>query len=458
MGVLWLVAAAIATLLPGAADASDFVLVRPGDVHAEAKYLGAGQGFARWAQPTIRWYYNPAHASAPFTDVVETVALIEDVMAEWEGVSGIRFQFQGLTTRAPTDWDDGVTVVGWNQSGHGSFGGGVADAPWEVYISLGYWPMFEGFVAIDPSFCPPTWPAVEREFVFRHLMVHELGHLLCLGHSDNPNSVMYAGPYNGVQPVRPDDIAGVQALYGLPRELRLPSPLEIPPVDPGVTVNGSYFAVGTNWDDLTIVTEIDDATPDQLLFVWWSATNLPFGEMRHYLVDPYGFPQRLIVGENQWMSVASGTSLQDIAIVKTLPGTWQFVLTIENATIVTFPIPVNTTVEWNQAPTGSLILTPWSGLAPHTATIAMTASDPEGGPVMAVWHVPGQEEWSQPAVGTTSHTVTVAEPGVYDVFIELSDDWERYPLAGEGFRKLLHAQIWAYETAPDPRRPDGRLP
>jgi hypothetical protein len=77
---------------------------------------------------------------------------------------------------------------------------------------------------------------------------------------------------------------------------------------------------------------------------------------------------------------------------------------------------------------------------------------------MAVWHVPGQEEWSQPAVGTTSHTVTVNAPGVYDVFIELFDDWERYPLAGEGFRKLLHAQIWAFETLPDPRRPDGRFP
>ena len=457
MRVLWLVSVAVAALMPPA-EASDFALVRPGPDLRQAKYLGAGQGFARWSPPTIRWYYNPARASEPFTDVAATVGLIEALMAEWEGVAGIRFQFQGLTTRSPIDWDDGVTVIGWNPSGHGSYGGGVADAPWEVYVGLGYWPMFEGFVAIDAAFCPPSWTGAEREFVLRHLIVHELGHMLCVGHSDNPNSVMFAGPYNGMQSVRPDDIAAVQALYGPPRELRLPNPLATPPIDPAVTINGFYFAVGTGVDDLTTISEIDDATPDELLFVWWSATNLPFGEMRHYLVDPYGFPQRLIVGENHWTSMSSVASLQQIAIVKTLPGTWQFVLTIEDATILSFPIPVSTTVAWDQAPAGSLTLTPWSGLAPHTATIAMTATDPEGSPVTAVWHVPGQEEWSQPVAGTTTHTVTVNEPGVYDVFIELYDDWERYPLAGEGFRKLLHGQIWAYETVPDPRRPDSRLP
>jgi hypothetical protein len=137
MGVLWLVAAAVATFLLSAEDASDFVLVRPGDVQSEAKYLGAAQGFARWRQPTIRWFYNPDNASEPFTDVAATLELIDELMAEWEGVSGIRFQFQGLTSREPTDWEDGVTVIGWSSSGQGSFGGGVADAPWEVYISLG---------------------------------------------------------------------------------------------------------------------------------------------------------------------------------------------------------------------------------------------------------------------------------------------------------------------------------
>ena len=457
MRTFWMVVMAVAALAQGAA-ASDFVLMRPSQGPSDTKYLGSGEVFARWQASAVDWYYNPANASPPFTHVTGTVGLIQQAMAEWEGVSGVRFRYRGLTDHAPDNWDDGMNVIGWQEHDQGGYGGGVADAPWDVYVALGYWPMYDGFVSINPAFCPRYWSAPEREFVFHHLMVHELGHMLCVGHSDNPNSVMFAGPYNGVQSVRPDDIAIVQALYGPPRELHPPSPLEIPQDDPGVIVNDTYFAVGTDWDDLTIVTEIDDDTPDEMLFVWWAASNLPSGEMRHYLIDPYGFPQRLLVSDNQWPNVASGNTMQEVRIVKTLPGTWQLLVTIEDATVVSFPIPVNTTCVWNQAPSGTLTITPSSGVPPLTARVRITATDPEGDPVTAVWHVPGQEEWSEPVTDPISHFVTVTEPGTYDVFIELTDDWERYPGAGRGYRRLLHATIWAYEELPDPLRPLRRFP
>ena len=448
----------LAAALAPAAAADDFVLICPSCDPAETKYLGPGEVFARWQPAAIDWYYNPANASAPFDHVAQTVALIQELMAEWEGVCGIRFRYRGLTDRAPDDWEDGITVIGWQEHDAGGYGGGVADAPWDVYIALGYWPMFDGFVSINPAFCPRGWPALEREFAFRHLMLHELGHMLCLGHSDNPASVMYAGPYNNVHSVRPDDIAAAQALYGPPRHLRLPPPLAIPPVDPGVIVSDFFFAVGTSFDDLTVLTEIDETTPDEMLFIGWTATGLPTGEMRHYLVDPYGYPNRLLVGWNEWQNVASTTSMQIIPILKTLPGTWQLIVTIGDGTVVRFPIPVTAETEWNQAPTGTLRLTPPSGLPPLTSRVRITAEDPEGDPITAVWHVPGQEPWSEPVTGPISHFITVPGPGVYDVFIELWDDWERYQGAGTGFRTLLHATLWAYEPTADPRRPSGRLP
>jgi hypothetical protein len=52
--------------------------------------------------------------------------------------------------------------------------------------------------------------------------LHEIGHALGLGHSDDPTSVMY--PYYRLQTaLTPDDIAGIQALYGPPSSTAPPA-------------------------------------------------------------------------------------------------------------------------------------------------------------------------------------------------------------------------------------------
>ncbi len=45
--------------------------------------------------------------------------------------------------------------------------------------------------------------------------VHELGHILGLGHSQDPNAVMYASIGEGVvkRDLQQDDINGIQTLY-----------------------------------------------------------------------------------------------------------------------------------------------------------------------------------------------------------------------------------------------------
>ncbi len=53
-----------------------------------------------------------------------------------------------------------------------------------------------------------------REFDFETVMLHEIGHSLGLAHSEVPGSVMY-GDYTGARrELRPDDIAGIQYIYG----------------------------------------------------------------------------------------------------------------------------------------------------------------------------------------------------------------------------------------------------
>ena len=50
---------------------------------------------------------------------------------------------------------------------------------------------------------------------FFGVALHEIGHVLGLGESSDPGSVMY-GTYNGVTSLSADDIAGIQAAYSAP--------------------------------------------------------------------------------------------------------------------------------------------------------------------------------------------------------------------------------------------------
>ncbi len=70
-----------------------------------------------------------------------------------------------------------------------------------------------------------------------NVALHEIGHLLGLSHSQDTNAIMYAYYGEDRNDLRPDDVAGVQSLYGAP----VAAPLAI---SPGERVSGHLPQTG----------------------------------------------------------------------------------------------------------------------------------------------------------------------------------------------------------------------
>lgn len=164
-----------------------------------------------WSGGVIPWKYNPASQPAILsTDA--WLALITRTMAQWEKACQVHFAYQGLTS-TPTIVDDGVNVVGWSTT-LTSYG-----AAWQYARGNALVP--EDVVLLSPSDLQTNewWTRIVRyEDVIEGVLLHELGHLLGLQHSDQPASVLYANPYHPehgyMRQLRPDDRAGCAALYG----------------------------------------------------------------------------------------------------------------------------------------------------------------------------------------------------------------------------------------------------
>jgi hypothetical protein len=90
------------------------------------------------------------------------------------------------------------------------------------------------------------------------MFLHELGHLLGLGHSDRPASILYANPYHPergyMRNLKGDDIAGCVALYGASGKARtaLAMPLRSVLADPNLLPGESVRIVVTDAENLDL--------------------------------------------------------------------------------------------------------------------------------------------------------------------------------------------------------------
>ena len=146
--------------------------------------------------------------------------LINDCLNIWDAPSG----FTNLGYVA-----DGNVNAGASQASGGHLGD-IRVAAWSIVttgvLAHAFFPNTEatlgpgGTIGGDVHIDERTWVdnpnATSGQFDLFTIMLHELGHSLGLGHSSDSSSVMFANYQGGRRALSPDDIAGIQAIYGVP--------------------------------------------------------------------------------------------------------------------------------------------------------------------------------------------------------------------------------------------------
>ena len=442
-------------------------------------YLGMDVTFGRW-NSAIVWAYNPTGAPEPFTDRDRFVELLKEAMAEWEGVSGITFEYQGINTDLTDVDDDNVVAVYWDAISASAMAGpsrswttdGGEPATSTSAAVLGYDPYTDGSIQINNS-TSKDWTSgnttAMAENSLRGTLVHEVGHLIGLGHSDNPVSIMYANPYNGVLHLLDDDIAAAQAFYG-----QSSSPSTVAAYSPPTTTGTSPFTEAIfylnpegssvlNTGEETAVTEIDQSVNGGDALVMKLKYNGPQTDtLAVYVVDPTGYvttEMSIPLACDSGVSCWNYHSVGSVETLKAMSGDHHVYVTANDELLADLTYTVTGTLEWNQPPEVTE-LSVSAGTDPLTANVTLTATDPEDHAMTATWYIPGTGVVAETDfTGTASHTMTFAEAGTYTFFVTLSDDQSRYQNtsgttdignpasgAGDGVQTLVRQEITVTET------------
>ncbi|NOX10080.1 MAG: matrixin family metalloprotease [Gammaproteobacteria bacterium] len=445
------------------------------DIILQPLYLGISNAsdFGRWPDAVVPYSYNPNNAPALFFDQQVTLGLIQEAMQAWENVSGVSFQpaGNGISNSDYTNSDDDQVVIAWSGSlsGAAGQGGAASSCTGTEFQALGYCAYRDGSVLMNNN--QQIWGSTLDERAranFVRVMVHELGHLLGLGHSDNPASVMYSNPYNSLNFPRDDDIAAVQALYGPPAVLVPAVQYSPPSVVIDARIQDVYFSVddgsgNVNLANNTTVTQVDSSTTGTYVWSMIQSSGIAMAVELVY-VDPQGYyydgtTVNLNCSANSICT--NGVTVATLEAMGTIPGAWTVYLLINNRLAASKALSVNTSVSFNQAPTASFSASVSSGAAPLTVALNLTAvTDGEGDAVDVNWYIPTQgvlfnvdADNLTVLPGSSSRNVTFTQDGTYTIYVALDDGQSRYGVlnsgseSGSGFRTLLSKTITVSSVA-----------
>lgn len=329
-------------------------------IHEKSQpYFGIYADFGRFENGIVPIGYN--HALAP-SDILssEVEQLLVTALQVIENAAGVKFQYLGTIDAVPRDVSDSTVVVSWeplNELGPGTgrpkFLNDALDPN-----TLGYTPFRDGYVFLNNQF--------GRNAANMSNMLHNLLHLLGLGHSHNPKSIMN-NSYTAFKYLQQDDIEALQAIYGPPDRLVRANDmdkLDASKARSGLTVQSENLklflrkADATNSNDITEISEIGPnfGVRDALFLAISYSGALKVEKLDLYTTDPSG---NEVLHHSDFFPSTNGTVFMFAGYggAFTLqPGTWKFSLGVNNGLLAEIDFQaLGEEIDFLQAPVAKIV-------------------------------------------------------------------------------------------------------